>query len=121
VLTRNRRIHSRVKLRLQVQFWRNGGETFGGITRDVSAHGFYCEVEQTPTFGEHLECVLVLPLDHPIRDQSDLYIRCHTHVVRIEQLDSERYGIACCVYSYSVSGLQQARAKPLSHASGPQS
>ena len=100
----DRRKRPRVELCLPVRIESRsdgGVRDLKGSTLNISTDGLYCVVTDPLTAGEWVECVVTLPCSGSHR-QSDLYLRCSAQVVRVEQVEDGRYGVACSISDYTV-------------------
>lgn len=94
-----------------------GVRELAGNTRNISTDGLYCLVMDPLITGEWVECVVTLPCNR-LPGQSDLYLRCSAQVVRVEQVEHERYGVACCISDYRVirSGTSEGHQQAMSQS-----
>lgn len=74
-------------------------------TRDVSAKGFFLEMEQPPAVGTRMKSILQLPAEvigKPV------LLRCMARVVRIVEQENGKLGVGAVIESYEF--LQQELA-----------
>jgi hypothetical protein len=67
-------------------------------TRDVSYRGLYFLADARFEVGSEIE--FVLTLSRQITQSSDVSIRCHGQVVRVEPADAGRSGVAARIERY---------------------
>lgn len=67
------------------------------VTRDVSFRGLYFVADTSFPAGAPIEFILTLPKE--ITMAGDVHIRCHAHVVRVVEHDSE-HGVAAHIDRY---------------------
>jgi hypothetical protein len=67
------------------------------VTRDVSFRGLYFLADASFRAGSPIEFILTLPKE--ITMAGDVHIRCHAHVVRVEEHDVAR-GVAAHIDRY---------------------
>ena len=67
------------------------------VTRDVSFRGLYFVAAASFRAGSPIEFILTLPKE--ITMAGDVHIRCHAHVVRVEEHDATR-GVAAHIDRY---------------------
>jgi hypothetical protein len=67
------------------------------VTRDVSFRGLYFLADASCRAGAPIEFILTLPKE--ITMAGDVHIRCHAHVVRVEEHDVAR-GVAAHIDRY---------------------
>src|SRR3954447_19278008 len=82
----------------------SGVRELTGSTRNINTDGLYCLVMDPLITGEWVECIVTLPCTG-FHSQSDLHLRCSAQVVRVEQVEEGRYGVACCITDYRVIRL----------------
>jgi hypothetical protein len=91
----------RLALRWAVRLTRVSGPEVQGETRNVSSEGFYCAVPEVFSEGEPLECAIKIPT--PPSSGSHRYMNCRCTVLRIEQVGTHLFGIACRINAYTVA------------------
>jgi hypothetical protein len=99
----DRRKRARVSLRWQITLSR-GADTpaIRTETKDVSSHGFYCVTPEPVTPGEHLDCVMTIPVPVCRRSEEVLRLHCQVRVARVSPVDGQQYGLGCSIEDYSV-------------------
>ena len=74
-----------------------------GKTRDISTRGVYFTLEQDLTPGTELDFMLTLPAE--ITRGTEVFIRAHGKVVRVERMrddGSDRVGVAAVIEKYDI-------------------
>jgi PilZ domain len=82
-----------------------------GKTRDISTRGLYFVVDQNMESGSPLDITLTLPTE--ITHGSDVFVRAHGKVVRVERRmedGSARMGVAAVIERYDIIRGEAARA-----------
>lgn len=74
------------------------GHQLDALTRDVSYRGLYFLAEANFDIGSEIEFVITLP--QQVTQSGDVNIRCRGEVVRIEQTENGRVGIAAKIARY---------------------
>ncbi|HUL35904.1 MAG TPA: PilZ domain-containing protein [Candidatus Eisenbacteria bacterium] len=77
-------------------------------TRDVSYRGLYFLSEARFEKGSEIDFILTLP--QQIVTAGDVNIRCHGHVVRVEQDDTGHTGIAAKIEKYEFIPVRASAA-----------
>ena len=84
-----------------VATWSNGGtHTAEGKTRDISTAGVFFHADFQPKEGALVELVLKLPTE--ITGGESVTVVCKGRVVRVEEGDSGKTGVAVEIQSYQV-------------------
>ena len=96
----DRREARRFSMNLPVRVLVNdvNGPELKANTRDVSDRGLYFLVEAPFEKGSEIDFILTLPAQ--IISAGDVNIRCHGHVVRVENDDHGKTGIAAKIEKY---------------------
>jgi len=71
---------------------------FTAHTRDVSYRGLYFLADTNYSVGSEIEFVITLP--QQVTQSSDVNIRCHGQIVRLESTSNGRTGIAAKIERY---------------------
>jgi hypothetical protein len=82
-----------------------------GKTRDISTRGLYFVVDQNMESGSPLDLTLTLPTE--ITHGSEVFVRAHGKVVRVERRmedGSSRMGVAAVIERYDIIRGEAARA-----------
>ncbi len=67
--------------------------------------------------GERVDCVIVVPT-HGSHPDDVVYLKCLARVVRAEKIEAgPRFGLACQIEDFSVTGVVDAPRAPESAAS----
>jgi len=99
----DRRCRVRVALSLPVYLLRDTDiHPVESKTINVSSEGFYCLVGQPFSPGEALTCVISVPACDQEDPEYFISLECHSRVLRIERVDDDAYGMACCIEDYKV-------------------
>jgi hypothetical protein len=69
-----------------------------GTTRDLSARGIYFFVEQDALFDRTVEFTVMFPKE--VTGHSNLMVRCHGSVLRVEESDRGKIGVAAEIQRY---------------------
>jgi predicted lipoprotein len=82
-----------------------------GKTRDVSTRGLYFVIEQDLNAGSELDITMTLPAE--ITHGSEVFVRAHGKVVRVERRSEEgnvRLGVAAVIERYDIIRGEAAKA-----------
>ena len=82
-----------------------------GRTRDISTRGLFFVVQQDMDAGSELDITLTLPAE--ITNGTDVFVRAHGKVVRVERRIEEgeqRMGVAAVIERYDIIRGASARA-----------
>jgi len=77
-------------------------------TRDVSYRGLYFLADATFTDGTEIDFIITLP--HQMIAAGDVNIRCHGQVVRVEQSENGKNGIAARIDRYEFIPVRASAA-----------
>jgi hypothetical protein len=91
-----RRFNMTLPIRLLLQ--NSQTQELAGQTRDVSYRGLYFLAEANFKIGSAIDFVITLP--QQVTRSSDVNIRCHGQVVRIEPTQNGRTGVAAKIDRY---------------------
>ena len=102
---KERRTRTRLRLRLPVLFLRS--EDDGPLqteTVDISNNGFYCITPHPFAPGEHLICVIGMPIRSgaTLDCKDQLYLQAEVEVVRIVVNNGSGFGVGCRISEYHV-------------------
>jgi hypothetical protein len=97
-----RRRRPRLRLRLPVYFFREGGqEPLPATTLNISSEGFYCLSNVAFKLGQVLGCLLVVPTHDPDARERKTGLDCRVRVVRVSNLEIDHlFGVACQIEDY---------------------
>jgi hypothetical protein len=72
----------------------------------VSSQGFYCLVQEPFESGEHLECIVVVPIPKSDKPDDVLCLKCQARVLRVEAVAADTaFGVAFQIEEYCVMHL----------------
>ena len=86
-------------------------EPHNGQTRDISTRGVYFMIDQNLAAGSELDFMLTLPAE--ITRGTEVFIRAHGKVVRVDRKDEngkERLGVAAVIQKYDIIRAENATA-----------
>lgn len=78
-------------------------EPHNGRTRDISTRGVYFTIDENVSPGTELDFMLTLPAE--ITRGTEVFIRAHGKVVRVDRTDEdgvERLGVAAVIQKYDI-------------------
>jgi PilZ domain len=113
-LVSERRLARRYDLSLPIVVRIPGGRVLDrekGKTRDVSTRGLYFVIDQSLEAGSELEITLTLPAE--ITHGTDVFVRAHGKVVRVERKTEEgttRLGVAAVIERYDMMRGESVRS-----------
>ena len=82
-------------------------EPRNGQTRDISTRGVYFTIDETMAPGTELDFMLTLPAE--ITRGTEVFIRAHCKVVRVDQQD-DRVGVAAVIDKYDIIRADTAKS-----------
>ena len=98
----DRRRRDRVALHWQIRLFRSfQSPVIETVTEDLSSIGFYCTSQEPFGLGERLQCIIVIPADTLEGFDSQVSLRCHVTVVRVEN-NAQGYGLGCHIEYYDL-------------------
>ena len=101
---RERRKQRRLPLHWPIRVSSNPLGTLKTKTENLSAQGFYCFLDTSPTPGAILECHLTVPNYGPTDSAAIRSIRCQAEVVRLEARGTEPgFGVACRILDFKLA------------------
>lgn len=85
-------------------------ETRNGQTRDISTRGVYFTFDEGLSAGSELDFMLTLPAE--ITRGTEVFIRAHGKVVRVDRKDDNghRIGVAAVIQKYDIVRAEAAIA-----------
>jgi hypothetical protein len=110
---KERRKHSRLKLRISVLLWAESKNPVRSETIDISSEGFYCTTSEPFAPGDRLRCLLSIqaPSDSV---ESELNLDAEVEVMRVLiDNDTSGYGLGCRIAEYHLVNKQTAQKWPL--------
>lgn len=115
---KERRTRTRLRLRLPVLFLRP--EDDGPVqteTVDISNNGFYCITPYPFAPGEHLACMIGVPIRSgaTLEAKDKLYLQAQVEVVRIAVNGGNGFGVGCRISEYRVLANDALPAWATSH------
>lgn len=90
---------------------REDADSSRGRTRDISTRGVYFTIAEEVAAGAELDFMLTLPAE--ITRGTEVFIRAHGRVVRVETLQengSKKTGIAAVIEKYDIIRTEAASA-----------
>jgi hypothetical protein len=82
-------------------------EPRSGQTRDISTRGVYFTIAEDMAPGTELDFMLTLPAE--ITRGTEVFIRAHGKVVRVDRQD-ERLGVAAVIEKYDIIRAETAKS-----------
>ena len=82
-------------------------EPRNGQTRDISTRGVYFTIDEDLAPGAELDFMLTLPAE--ITRGTDVFIRAHGKVVRVDRHDA-RVGVAAVIEKYDIIRAETAKS-----------
>lgn len=71
-------------------------------TTNVSNKGFYCFVPEAFVVGECIRCTMMIPSFEAKRSKDHIALDCQATVIRVDPIDSSKYGLACHIDHYRI-------------------
>jgi hypothetical protein len=100
----DRRGRVRVALSVAVYVFLDGAlDPIIGRTKNLSAGGFYCHLNEPLVVGRTVRAIIMIPACSPLNGDRAMSLECNCRVIRVEPLEPpKRYGIACHIDNYRV-------------------